>query len=334
MTAARLPSRQLTAEVTVRALGVSSGSSRWAGPQPPLVVDAQFREGLRRALDLGADFVDTADSHGDGHAERMIGKVLREYQGHRVHVASKIGHLCGSAPHPYAGPRIRHQLEQTLENLYQDELAVYTFDSWDFGPGDRYLECAVEQMRAMQALGQIRAIGLRGPSHGEPESTVSRFRELFCRIQPDVVWAQVNALQPAVCIESGHDLCAFTAQHGARLIIASPLAHGLLAGNRQENLPEGPVAAALERCLGSLAADFGREPGVLASLALKYLFQTAPHAVVTVGLSGTRHVEGCFASLETPLSERQMTVVRDAFAHLRIAAREAAADRSTERLRA
>lgn len=198
-----LPPRRLCRDLLLHPLGIGSGTSRWISPSSSLLDDGQVLDGLRRAVELGASFVDTADSHGDGHAERLIGKVLREYRGHHVQVASKFGSLRGSAVHPYAGPRVRHQLEQTLENLYLEELAVYTLDSYDFGPGDRYLDSAVEQMHAMRELGQIKAVGLRGPTSTDPMPTVHRFRELFDLIRPDVVWTQANGLLPPAVLEGG-----------------------------------------------------------------------------------------------------------------------------------
>jgi aryl-alcohol dehydrogenase-like predicted oxidoreductase len=279
-------------------------------------------------VELGASFVDTADAHGDGHAERLIGKVLREYRDNHVQVASKVGHLHGSAAHPYAGPRVRHQLEQTLDNLYLEELALYTLDSYDFGPDDRYLDAVVEQMWAMRELGQIKAIGLRGPTYADSARAIRRFRELFDRIRPDVIWAQVNGLLPAAVLEGKEDVCAFTARRGMGLVLASPLAHGLLAGSRspgalaalriRSTADVNVAAAVVTRGLEELTDLFGHAPGTLVRLALRSRLQEVEHAVVTVGVAEEQHVEQYFSCIEEPLAEGELAQVEDAFARIRL----------------
>jgi aryl-alcohol dehydrogenase-like predicted oxidoreductase len=46
---------------------------------------------LRQALDLGVNFIDTADVYGDGRSENLIGQVLRERKGERISVAARGG---------------------------------------------------------------------------------------------------------------------------------------------------------------------------------------------------------------------------------------------------
>jgi aryl-alcohol dehydrogenase-like predicted oxidoreductase len=277
--------------------------------------------------------VDTADAQGDGHAERLIGKVLREFKDREIHVVGKVGRLRGSAAHPYAGPRVRHQLEQTLENLYQEDLAVYVLDSYDFGPGDRYLGPVVAQMRAMRDLGQIQAIGLRGPTSADSPMWARRFLQLFEEIEPDIVWAQVNGLLPAAVLDSGENLCEFTARQGAGLVLASPLAHGLLAGDRNpralaalcDGSPcPGAAAAIVERGLRELTDRFGREPGTLVRLALRARLQQSPHAVVAVGVADERLVEQCFGCLFGLLTEDQLGHIDDVFTRIRLGLRDLA----------
>lgn len=324
--------RTLSTDLALSPLGIGTGTSRWE-LLAPNTDDGQIIRGLRRAIELGASFVDTADVQGHGHAERLIGKVLREFKDREIHVVSKVGRLRGSAAHPYAGPRVRHQLEQTLENLYQDDLAVYVLDSYDFGPGDRYLGPVIAQMRAMRDLGQIRAIGLRGPTSADSPLLVRRFLRLFKEIQPDVVWAQVNGLLPAAVLDGGENLCEFTARQGAGLILASPLAHGLLSGHRNPGALAalcnggpcpGAAAAIVERGLRELTDRFGPEPGTLVRLTLRAHLQQSPHAVVAVGVADERLVEQCFGCTSSPLTEDELDHIDDVFTRIRLGLRNLA----------
>jgi aryl-alcohol dehydrogenase-like predicted oxidoreductase len=55
------------------------------------VDDSESLAALHKALDLGVNFVDTADVYGDGRSEKLIGQVLRERTGQRIYVATKAG---------------------------------------------------------------------------------------------------------------------------------------------------------------------------------------------------------------------------------------------------
>ncbi|MFF4934539.1 aldo/keto reductase [Streptomyces griseofuscus] len=329
MTPSDLAPRRLAPDLTVRPLGVSSGTSRWA-PTVPQPQDARLLDGLRRVLDAdcgsGAQLLDTADSHRCGHAERLVGKVLKERSDYRVQVASKVGRVQGSAPHPYAGPRVRHQLEQTLENLYLDQLAIYTLESYDFGLGDRYLDPVVEQMRALRDLGEIRAIGLRGPGFRSSERSIRRFLDLFDRIRPDVLWTQASGLLPLADLGEGEDLGTFAARHGVGLVIASPLAHGVLAGGRVDRAlaawpdttaDRGAVASAVTQGLAQLAGRFGSSPQALARVALRSLLQRVQNAVLVIGVGDEQQQRHDRGLLGRPLSEQELAAADEVFAHMR-----------------
>ncbi|MCA1217367.1 aldo/keto reductase [Streptomyces sp. 8L] len=328
MSLSDLAPRRLAPGLMVRPLGVSSGTSRWAPNARPLR-DARLLDGLRRVLDTGGDglqLLDTADSHCRGHAERLVGKILKDHRGHNVQVASKVGRVLGSAAHPYAGPRVRHQLEQTLENLYSDQLALYTLESYDFGRGDRYLDPVVEQMRALRDLGEIRAIGLRGPCFGSSPRSLRRFLDLFDWIRPDVVWTQASGLLPLADLGDGEDLGAFAVRRGVGLVIASPLAHGVLArGSVDRALAAWPgtaadreaAAEAVRHGLAQLADRFGPSPQALARVALRSILQRAHNAVVVVGVGDEEQHRHDLGLLGMPLSEQELTVADEQFTRMR-----------------
>ncbi|MBM3966209.1 MAG: aldo/keto reductase, partial [Planctomycetes bacterium] len=55
------------------------------------VDDSESMAALHRAIDLGVNFIDTADVYGDGHSERLIAKLLSERPGEQIVVATKAG---------------------------------------------------------------------------------------------------------------------------------------------------------------------------------------------------------------------------------------------------
>jgi aryl-alcohol dehydrogenase-like predicted oxidoreductase len=72
---------------------------------------------LHRAVDLGVNFIDTADVYGNGRSERLVGQLLRG-RPERIYVATKAGR--GAEPHTeanYAPERLREFVERSLRNL-------------------------------------------------------------------------------------------------------------------------------------------------------------------------------------------------------------------------
>ncbi|MFD9052758.1 aldo/keto reductase [Streptomyces zaomyceticus] len=339
MTAFDSTKRHLGQGLFAHPLGVNCGAIGVSeDPQQTEVSDGRFLDGLRRAVELGANLLDTADCYGAGHAERMLGRLLREHPDQRLLTSSKVGRIRGSAPHAYAGRHIHHQFQQTLENLYTEELDLYTLDSWDFGPQDRYLGSAIEQMCTLRDVGAVRAIGMRGPyvpysaTAAERDACAARFLHLFRIIRPNIVWTRFNALTPVISLE-GEDLFAFTARHGAGVILAAPLAHGLLTGRdpRSVTLPPGSAdrpmgvtsltpekAARVTAGLQTLRVLFGNEPGTLTRLALLSCLQKADHCAAVVGFTSKAQLEESFGCLSGPaLTASELEVVDQVYAQIR-----------------
>ncbi|MEE1807647.1 aldo/keto reductase [Streptomyces sp. BE133] len=339
--------RHLCRGIVTNPLGLHCNMSTGQAPYDELEQINQFLGGLGRAVERGATFFDTSDSYDYGNTERVIGTFLRRHPELPLQLSSKVGQLRGSAEHPYAGRRIHHQLEQSLENLYAEQLHLYTLDSFDFGPDDRYLGNAIDVMRTLREVESIKAIGLRGPSvsyAASPEewaAEAERFLYLFRLVKPDVVWTRFNAFTPAVSID-GDDLFAFTARHGVGLVLAATLVHGLLTGEASSRAVLSPRRAGLippliqqfDEGLQGLRDHFGDAPGALTRLALRSSLQRGDQCVVVVDFSNEQQVEESYHGMGLPLTPEELGVVGHAYADLRTGLHEAATRSSTNELQA
>ena len=113
---------------------------------------------LRRAVELGVDFIDTADSYGPAISEELIAEALHPY-GH-VHVATKAG-LLRTGPDqwtPCGRPAyLRQQCELSLRRLGQDSLDLFQLHRIDATvPADEQFGLLGELL----AEGKVRAVGL------------------------------------------------------------------------------------------------------------------------------------------------------------------------------
>ncbi|MER5372606.1 aldo/keto reductase [Streptomyces sp. NPDC002553] len=341
MTAHDLGARHLCRDILTHPLGLHCHVPTDDAHPDGSVRAGRFLAGLHRAVERGAMFFDTADSYGCGYSERVLGQFSRQSPDLNLQLSSKVGQIRGSAVHPYAGRHIHHQLEQTLENLYAEELHLYTLDSFDFGPGDRYLGNAIDAMRTLREVKAIRAIGMRGPftryaaSPEEWAAQAERFLYLFRLIKPDVVWTRFNAFTPAVSLE-GQDLFTFTARHGVGLVLAAPLAHGVLVGKGGASASSRPTVPSrrgglmpwlrerVDEQLDVLRRHFGEAPGTLARLALRSCLQRGDQCVVVAGFSTAEQVEENFSCLGDPLTELELGIIDDVYAGLQTQVREAA----------
>ncbi|MGW1974124.1 aldo/keto reductase [Streptomyces sp. NPDC001889] len=236
-------------------------------------MDGRLLDALAAAVENGAAFIDTSDAYGKGRSERIIGEFLRACPGAPVRLSSKTGSLRGSAAHPYAGRRLSLQLQQTLENLGVEELDLYTLESLDFGPEDRYLGPLVEQVHALRDLGYIRAIGVRVPelsaaTAARRTTQIRRLRYVFEAIRPDVLWTRFDGSTSATTMvpETG-DLFSFAAREGVGVVVAASL---------PRPSRDGSASAPGERLPQRTCGD----AGALGLLALRHALHRANCVVV------------------------------------------------------
>lgn len=85
------------------------------------VDDRDSLAALHRSIDLGVNFIDTADVYGDGRSERLVSQVVRDRPGQRIYVATKAGRRLD--PHTadgYNRENLTAFIERSLKNLGTD----------------------------------------------------------------------------------------------------------------------------------------------------------------------------------------------------------------------
>jgi aryl-alcohol dehydrogenase-like predicted oxidoreductase len=341
-----LPRRTLTGGLSVHPIGIGCWAIGGPGHNLGLPMgwttadDTASLRGLETAFTLGANLFDTADVYGHGHSERLIGQFVSTVPRDVIVLSSKVGYFAGTAAHPYLPSHMRRQLETSLENLQTDHLDIYFLHNANFGPGDRYLAGTVEQMRAFQREGLIKAVGMRGPHRFATERLTvpksqrgdkyARFRDLFERIQPEYLAVRHNALTPPAP-HGQRDIFAFAAAHGASVLVNKPLAQGILTGkyNPQDPPLFGPGDHRLRKAwftsqalqiiqagLGPLRDRFGPDQHHLVRVALRYSLQYAENAAVLVGFTSPEQIAQNLTCLGDPLTTEDLIFIRATAGHL------------------
>lgn len=267
-------------DLTVNRLGFGAmritGTGVWGPPQGR---DECLRV-LRRAVDLGVNFIDTADSYGPYVSEELIREALHPYDGV---VATKAG-LLRIGPdewRPLGFPDyLRQECEMSLRRLGVDTIDLFQLHRID----PKFpLEDQVGELLSLQQEGKIRHIGLS-------EITVE----------------QLDAAQkvaPIATVQNMYNLTARTAEpllevceaRGIGFIPWFPLAAGPLAA------PDGP--------LQRIAADHG---ATASQLALAWLLKRSPVMLPIPGTSKVAHLEENVAAAAIELSDAEFETLSNA----------------------
>ena len=255
-----------------------TGPGVWGEPRDP---DEAVRV-LRRAVELGVDFIDTADSYGPVVSERLIREALHPFADGLV-IATKAG-LARTGPdrwHALGRPEyLKQQAELSLRNLGLERIDLFQLHRIDSAvPLADQLGALVE----LQTEGKIRHIGLSEVSIDE-----------LTQAQQHASIASVQNLYN-LADRRADDLVDHCAREHIAFIPWYPIATGRLAR------PGGPLDA--------LATDTGATP---AQLALAWLLRRSPAMLPIPGTSTVAHLEENLASAELTLTDAQAAALDEA----------------------
>jgi pyridoxine 4-dehydrogenase len=254
------------------------GPGVWGDPKDP---DEAVRV-LRRAVDLGVNFIDTADSYGPNVADLLIKKALHPYPNDLV-IATKVG-FTRQGPGlwvPVGRPEyLRQQAELGLRHLGLEQIPLLQLHRID---PQVPLEDQVGELVKLRDEGKVGFIGLS-------EVTVDQLRA-------------AQAIAPIATVQnlynlanrSTEELLDYSAANGIGFIPWFPLATGELAK------PGTPLA--------QLAAERGASPS---QLALAWLLHRSPAMLPIPGTSTVAHLEDNIAAADIRLSDSEYAALEAA----------------------
>lgn len=277
-------------DLEVRRLGYGAmhltGPGVWGEPADPGNAIAV----LRRAVDLGVTFIDTADAYGPATNEQIIRRALHPYPADLV-ISTK-GGMLRSGPDdwnhdtplyikPLGRPEyLRQQVELSLRNLGVERIDLYQLHSID-----RTVPLAdqIGELVRLQEQGKINEIGLSD----QPGVSVEDLDQ--ARRHGSI--AAVECLYNIV--DRGHDdTLAVAEREDIAFIPYFPLGHGDLAG------PDGPLA--------TIAKEYGR---TASQLSIAWLLHRSPATVLIPGTTSLDHLAENMAAADLVLTESEMAAI-------------------------
>jgi pyridoxine 4-dehydrogenase len=269
-------------DLTVNRLGFGAmrltGKGVWGPPDDP---DECIRV-LRRLVELGVNFIDTADSYGPFVSERLIRKALHPYADGLV-IATKAG-LLRTGPDEWPvlcfPPYLRQECEMSLRRLKVDTIDLFQLHRID----DKFpAEDQIGELVKLQQEGKIRHIGLS-----------------------EVTVEQLEAAQKVATIASVQNMYNLTMR------TSEPLLDKVTADGigfiPWFPLAAGPLAAA-DGPLQRTASDHG---ATASQLALAWLLKRSPVMLPIPGTSKVAHLEENVAAAEIELSDEEFETLSKA----------------------
>ena len=310
--------RTLGPGLSVSAIGLGCmGMSEFYGPRDNVASLAV----LGRAVDLGIDFLDTADMYGPHHNEELIGQFLAN-SSVKMKIATKFGIV--RKPGEYArsidnsADYMRRACEGSLKRLGVERIDLYYVHRID---RERPIEETMETLAALKRAGKIGHIGL-------------------CEVSAETL-RRAHAIHPVTAVQTEYSLWTRDVEAeilptcrklGIGFVAYSPLGRGFLTGRFQAGAqfedgdfraslprfaPDNAVTnSALVNVVRGIAAAKGCTP---AQVALAWLLGKGDDIVPIPGTKRLKYLEENTASISVSLDDEEFARFERAISQLSIA---------------
>jgi aryl-alcohol dehydrogenase (NADP+) len=298
---------------------MSYGSKQW---RPWVLEEAEARPFIKRALDAGINFFDTADVYSLGESERVTGKLLKEsgVQRENLIVATKVNGQMSDDVNDRGLSRkhILDSIDKSLQRLQMDYVDLYQIHRWDYAaPIEETMEALNDVVRA----GKARYIGAS-----------SMFAWQFAKalhVSEIHGWTRFISMQNhynLVYREEEREMIPLCIDQGIGLIPWSPMARGFFAGDRKRGGGGATLRAnndpfgnslyfreedfAVAECVGEVA----KARGVSGSqIALAWILAKPHVAAPIIGATKMEHLDQAIDALEIRLSDDDMRQLEEPY---------------------
>ncbi len=224
---------------------------------------------VHRALDLGINFLDTANVYGRGAAETVLGEALTGVRRDSYVLATKVFFPMSNADRGLSREQIQKQLDASLKRLNVDYVDLYQCHRYDF---ETPLEETMEALTRAVTSGKVRYLGFsEWPLEGIKAALELKNVVRFVSSQP-----QYSLLHR----EPENGLLSLSAKSGISQVVWSPLAQGVLTGKYLPNSPVPANSRAADASMGAFLDPDWLAPATLE--AVQQVGQLAARANLTL----------------------------------------------------
>ena len=295
------------------------GSKKW---REWVLEEEESRPFLRRALEAGIDFFDTADVYSNGVSEEILGRALKDFgpSRDRLVIATKVHGPMGDDPNQRGLSRkhIRHSIDASLKRLGTDYVDLYQIHRFDYEtPIEETLAALDDVVRAGKAL-----------YIGASSMYAWQFAKMLCAADR-LGLARFVSMQNhynLIYREEEREMLPLCREEGIGVIPWSPLARGFLAGNRRPGDYGETIRAKTDEYAQKMyyqPSDFAvvervtaiaRQRGVSnAQVALAWLLAKPGVTAPIIGASKMQHLDDALAALTLKLDEAELRALEEPY---------------------
>ncbi len=288
------------------------GSKKW---REWVLEEKEAQPFVKRALDAGINFFDTADVYSQGVSEEILGNTLKAFGVKRetVVIATKVFNEMSNDvnDHGLSRKHIMDAIDKSLKRLKMDYVDLYQIHRWDYNTP---IEETMEALHDVVKAGKARYIGAS-----------SMFAWQFAKAQyvADLHgWTRFVSMQNhynLVYREEEREMIPCCVDQGLAIIPWSPMARGFFAGNRKRGgggettrSKSDPFADQLyfreeDFTIAERANEVAKQRGVSGSqIALAWILHKPYITAPIIGSSKMEHLDQAIAALDIKLSEEEI----------------------------
>lgn len=289
------------------------GNHRWVLPED------ESRPFIKRALELGINFFDTANVYSDGTSEEIVGRALKDFVARdEVVIATKVhGRMRkGANGAGLSRKAIMAEIDNSLRRLGTDYVDLYQIHRWDY---ETPIEETMEALHDVVKAGKARYIGA---------SSMYAWQFLKALHTADTHgWTRFVSMQNYLNLlyrEEEREMIPLCEAEGVGLIPWSPLARGRLTRDwdatsaRSETDEFGKSLYALtaeaDKQVVDRVARVAADRNVSrAQVALAWVLQKSAVSAPIVGATKMHHLEDAVSALDVQLTPDEITMLEEAY---------------------
>ena len=289
------------------------GCMSFGGMADWMLNEAQSLPVVQKAVEAGINFFDTADVYSRGESETILGNSLKALNVRRDEavIATKVFNPMGRGPNKGGLSRkhIHQSIDASLRRLGLDYVDLYQIHRFDYEtPLEETIEALDEVVRAGKALyiGASSMFAYQFSKYLHRADALGRTRFAMLQNHYNLLYREEEREMNPLCLEEG-----------VGLIPWSPLAGGVLAGNREAGTvrsqsPWGrdrynrPADHAVLEALKGLAKARGEAP---AQVAIAWMLSKPAVTAPIVGVTKPNHLDDPLKAIEAPLGDDEIAAL-------------------------
>ncbi|MHA2855883.1 aldo/keto reductase [Paenibacillus lautus] len=274
---------------------------------------------IKKALELGINFFDTANVYSDGTSEEIVGRALKEYANRdEIVLATKVHFRMHEGPNGMGLSRkaIMSEIDKSLKRLGTDYVDLYQIHRWDY---DTPIEETMEALHDVVKAGKVRYIGAS-----------AMYAWQFLKAQHTAEkngWTRFVSMQNhynLIYREEEREMLPLCKSEKIGVIPYSPLASGRLTRDWSETTHRSETdmtqkakydaTADADRPIVERLAGIAEERGIpRVQVALAWLLQKEPITAPIVGATKISHLEDAASALTVKLTPEEMASLEEPY---------------------